>query len=113
MRPEVTITILGRKNRSDIRPLFPETSKKIRNFKNLNFHFYTVRTFASEAGKTCGLYYKHITIVNDDSSCINKCHLSLNDDARVIIYNCNMFIAQATTNGSLSNVQKRNQTQTV
>ncbi len=42
------------------------------------------------------LYYKHITIVNDDSSIISKWHLSLIDDARVIFYNCNFFIIQAT-----------------
>jgi len=33
-----------------------------------------------------GLYYKHITIVNDDSRVINKLETSLTDDARVIIY---------------------------
>ncbi len=37
-----------------------------------------------------------ITIVNDDSSIINNWHLSLTDDARVAIYDCNMFILQAT-----------------
>jgi hypothetical protein len=36
---------------------------------------------------TCGLYYKHIMIVNSDSSFFNKLHLSLiTDDARVVIY---------------------------
>jgi hypothetical protein len=45
---------------------------------------------------TSGLNYKHITIVNDDSSIINKCVTSLTDAARVVIYNCNMFIVQAT-----------------
>ncbi len=44
----------------------------------------------------CGLYYKHITIVNDNSSAINKLEASLTDDARVVIYDCNMFIVQAT-----------------
>ncbi len=43
------------------------------------------------------MYYKHLTIGNDDSSFINKCHLSLNDDARVIIYDRNMFELQATS----------------
>jgi hypothetical protein len=43
-----------------------------------------------------GLYYKQITIVNDDSNIINKLETSLTDDARVIIYNCHMFIVQAT-----------------
>jgi hypothetical protein len=44
----------------------------------------------------CGLYYKHVTIVNYASSSINKLRASLNDDARVIIYDCHMFIVQAT-----------------
>ncbi len=43
-----------------------------------------------------GLYYKHITIINYDSSVINKFGASLTDDARVIIYDHNMFIVQAT-----------------
>jgi hypothetical protein len=45
---------------------------------------------------TSGLYYKHITIINNDSSIINKFETSLTDDARVIIYNRHMFIEQAT-----------------
>jgi hypothetical protein len=43
-----------------------------------------------------GLYYKHVTIVNDTSSGVNKLKASLNDNARVIIYNRHMFIVQAT-----------------
>ncbi len=39
-----------------------------------------------------GLCYKHMMIVNENSSIINK----LIDDARVVIYYCNMFIIQAT-----------------
>ncbi len=45
---------------------------------------------------TCGLYYKHITIINDDTSIVNKFEASLTDDARVVIYNRHMFIVQAT-----------------
>ncbi len=44
----------------------------------------------------CGLYYKPVTIVNDDSRVINKFETSHTDDARVIIYDCHMFIVQAT-----------------
>jgi hypothetical protein len=33
----------------------------------------------------CGLYYKHVTIVNYASTGINKLRASLHDDARVII----------------------------
>jgi hypothetical protein len=45
---------------------------------------------------SCGRYYKPITIINDDSSIVNKLEPSLTDDARVIIYNHHMFIVQAT-----------------
>ncbi len=48
------------------------------------------------SGKTSYLYYKHITIVIDDSSKINKLKDSLTDDTRVIIYDRHMFIVQAT-----------------
>ncbi len=47
-------------------------------------------------GKSSSLYYKHITIVNDNSSTINKFEASITDDARVIIYDRHMFIVQAT-----------------
>ncbi len=42
------------------------------------------------------MYYKPITIVNDDSRVINKLEASLADDARVIIYDRRMFMVQAT-----------------
>ncbi len=45
---------------------------------------------------SCGLYYKPMMIVNNDSRVVNKLETSLTDDARVIIYNCHMFIVQAT-----------------
>ncbi len=44
----------------------------------------------------CGLYYIHITIVNDDCSIVNKWRVSLADDTRVVIYDRNVFIIQAT-----------------
>ncbi len=43
---------------------------------------------------TSGLYYKPITIVNDDSSVINKLETSLIDDAIGIIYDRHIFIVQ-------------------
>jgi hypothetical protein len=46
---------------------------------------------------THGLYYKHITIVNYNSSIINKFAASLTDDPRVVIYDRHMFIVQATS----------------
>ncbi len=46
--------------------------------------------------QSSGLYYKHIMIVNYDSSVVNKLGTSLPIDARVIIYDRHMFIVQAT-----------------
>ncbi len=42
-----------------------------------------------------GLYYKHVTIVNYASSGVYKLTASINDDARVVIYDRHMFIVQA------------------
>jgi hypothetical protein len=47
-------------------------------------------------GKASGLYYKPMTIVNDESGVITKLETSLSDNARVIIYDHHMFIVQAT-----------------
>ncbi len=46
--------------------------------------------------KPCGLHYKHVTIVNDDTSVISEWSPKLIDDARVVIYDRNMFIIQVT-----------------
>jgi hypothetical protein len=48
------------------------------------------------ASEASGLYYKHVMIVNYTSSGVNKLKTSLNDDAGVVIYDCHMFIVQAT-----------------
>ncbi len=48
----------------------------------------------------CGLYYKHITIVNYASSLVSKLEALLTDDARVLICDCHVFIEQAA--GSIS-----------
>jgi hypothetical protein len=47
-------------------------------------------------GDTSGLYFRQVTIVNYASTGINQLRASLNDDARVVIYNCHIFIVQAT-----------------
>ncbi len=44
----------------------------------------------------CGLYYKPMMIINDDSRVVNKLEASLTDKARVVIYDNHMFIVQAT-----------------
>jgi hypothetical protein len=41
-----------------------------------------------------GLDYKHVTVVNDDSSVINKFEASLTDDARVVIYDRHIFMVR-------------------
>jgi hypothetical protein len=43
-----------------------------------------------------GLYYKPMTIINDDSRVVNKLEASLTDDTRVVIYERQMFILKAT-----------------
>jgi hypothetical protein len=47
-----------------------------------------------------GLYYKHVTIVIDNSSIISKWSFKLIDDPSIVIYDRHRFIIQAT--GSLS-----------
>ncbi len=47
-------------------------------------------------GKASGLYYKPMPIVNDDSSIVIKWNIKLLDAARGVIYDCHMFIVQAT-----------------
>ena len=43
-----------------------------------------------------GLYYKHISIVNDDSSVVIKWSFKLIDATRGIIYDRHMFVVRAT-----------------
>jgi hypothetical protein len=52
---------------------------------------------------SCGLYYNPMTIVNGNSRIVTKLETLLNDDARVVIYNCHRFIIQAT--GASSRIQ--------
>ncbi len=49
-----------------------------------------------------GMYYKQVTIVNDGSSIISKLNFKLIDNPRVVIYDRNRFIIQATACSSLS-----------
>ncbi len=48
-------------------------------------------------------------IVNDDSRVVNKLEVSLTDDARVVFYDCHMFIVQATVL-LLKNISQNSQT---
>ncbi len=53
--------------------------------------------YTGQGCKNCGgLYYKHVMIVNDDSSVVNKLEALLTGDARGVIHDCRMFIIQAT-----------------
>ncbi len=45
-----------------------------------------------DSAHSSGLNYKHIMILNYNSSVVNKLGASLTDDARVIIYDRHMFI---------------------
>ncbi len=45
-----------------------------------------------------------MTIVNDDTRIVNKLDASLTDDSRVIIYDRQMFIVQATDYNFPSNL---------
>ncbi len=60
---------------------------------NVSFLHYESVIFCSTGH--CGLFYKHVMIINYASSSVNKFRASLNDDARVIIYDRHMFIVQA------------------
>jgi hypothetical protein len=40
-----------------------------------------------------------MTMLNDDSAVVNKLEASLTDNARIVIYDCHMFIVQATALG--------------
>ncbi len=51
----------------------------------------------SLASHLSGMYYKHVTIVNNDFRIVNKCQASFTDDARDVIYDQHMFIVQAIT----------------
>jgi hypothetical protein len=64
------------------------------NSKHSCFIRYGIKKFCNEGH--CGLYYKPVMIVNDDSRVVNKLEASLTDDARVVIYNHHMLIVQAT-----------------
>ncbi len=45
---------------------------------------------------SCGVYYKHVTIINDNSRIVSKWSSKFIDDARGVIYNSHMLIVQAT-----------------
>ncbi len=54
-----------------------------------------------QVSSTSGMYYKPMTIINDNSRVVNKLEALLTDDAIVVIYDHHMLIVQATV-GSMS-----------
>jgi len=58
--------------------------------------FQYVITLRPKCNHSSGLYCKHLTIVNDNSSVISKWSFKLIDDPRVFIYDRHRFIIQAT-----------------
>jgi hypothetical protein len=66
---------------------------KERCWERLNCKYLT--RLKNLTGTLRGLYYKRNTIVNDNSSVVNKLKLHLLT-MLVIIYDCRMFIVQAT-----------------
>ncbi len=66
-----------------------------------------VRSTFSNA-RTAVSCIKHIMILKDDSNISSKWQVSPIDDARVIIYNSNMFIIQATYVNQLLNFFSNN-----
>ncbi len=65
-------------------------------FKVIQLETLSVVENFNQRVKICGLYYKQMTIVNDDSRVASKRGYMLIDDTRVVIYDRNMFIMQAT-----------------
>ncbi len=57
---------------------------------------------------TRGMYYKPMTIINDDSRVVNKLEAPHTDAARVIIYNHHMFIVQATAASTIKKLRFHN-----
>ncbi len=57
---------------------------------------YQLDQINDESKSSCGLYYKTMTIINDDSKVVNKLEASLTDGARVIFNDRHMFMVQAT-----------------
>jgi hypothetical protein len=70
-----------------------------------------VRQSAQLCLDICGLCYKPMTIVNDDSRVANKLEASLTDDARAVIYDYLMFIVQATVRPSVFDERLQNEAQ--
>ncbi len=62
----------------------------------VTFDKYTLQNISETHVAIYGLHYKHVMIINDDSSIVNKWKFKLIDDARVVIYIRNKFIIQAT-----------------
>jgi hypothetical protein len=56
---------------------------------------FNIESYCTSLG-SCGLYYKHTTIINYASSIVNKLETLLTEDTSIVIYDRHMFIVQAT-----------------
>jgi hypothetical protein len=73
-----------------------------------NYITFFTSSLTEEQHKLCGLYYKHVTIVNDDSSIVSKWSIKLIDDPSVIIYDRHRFLIQATDVGQVEKAGRDN-----
>ncbi len=59
-------------------------------------------TSSNKFNLLCGMYYKHMMIINDDYSVVIKWSFKLIDAARGVSYDRHMFIVQAAGQQLLS-----------
>ncbi len=66
--------------------------KMDRSIVALSFYYCTKTVWLTKRIGSSGLYYKPMTIVNDNSRVVNDLEASLTDDAGVVIYDRHMFL---------------------
>ncbi len=83
--------------------LHPAKCLKLGSFITYHYKMHNIQATTIKivnTSSTCVLYYKHMAIVNDDSSGISKWGSKLIDSVGVIIYDHYVFIIQATGLGN-------------
>ncbi len=55
-----------------------------------------LRSLDTYAVSLASLYYKHMMVVNDDTSAVSKWSSKFIDNTRVVSYDHNVFVIQAT-----------------
>ncbi len=92
-----------------VRDCHPETGQRRRGGNKIrrksaqhpNTPSQSKKIYNEALSSTSGQYYKHMTIVDDDSSVIIKWSSKLIDAARGVIYDHHMFIVQATDGSTI------------